>query len=220
MRFLKPKLTSFYSPKLAGAEGLVGITSCITPELLFEAYSYGIFPWSDQPALWYSPHPRAIFDISSLKFARRLERAARQKSFEVTYDREFAEVMARCMAHHAPNSWISPSMIRAYTRFHELGFAHSVEVWNQSELVGGLYGVQMGGVFAGESMFCTQRDASKVAFFHLVCKLRQIGVVLMDSQVLNPHTARLGAVEVARSYYLKLFEQALELDVTMNAWRE
>lgn len=211
-------LRHFYDPRLADEEGLVGLTPAITPGLLLEAYQNGIFPWSDRPARWYSPDPRSIFDLETLKLSRRLVRVVRQGRFQVTFDRAFAQVMQACRAHHHRYSWLSPTMVAAYTHFHQLGYAHSVEVWFEEELVGGLYGVGMGKFFAGESMFFRHTDASKVAFYHLVVKLRQLGVQLFDSQVINSHTASLGAIEISREDYLKRLELALGVEPSVQVW--
>jgi leucyl/phenylalanyl-tRNA--protein transferase len=128
--------------------------------------------------------------------------------------------MLGCLHHHGRTSWISPSMVEAYCQFHRQGYAHSVEVWAERRLVGGLYGVQIGAFFAGESMFHRETDASKVAFFHLVQKLRALGVVLFDSQVLSEHTARLGAFEISRAEYLRRLSEALASDVHQARWEE
>lgn len=210
-------LRHFLDPRYVDADGLVGITPAITPALLLEAYQNGIFPWSDRPARWYSPHPRSIFDLSTLRLPRRLLRTIRQERYQVSFDQAFTQVMWACAEHHAL-SWLSPSMIAAYTDFHRMGFAHSVEVWHEDRLVGGLYGVGMGRFFAGESMFFHRKDASKVAFFHLVEKLRALNIVLFDSQVINAHTASLGAIEIARVEYLHRLQAALQEGVFAQDW--
>lgn len=217
-RFIKPPLRHFVDPRLVGPDGLVGVTARITPELLLEAYSHGIFPWSDRPARWYCPDPRAIFDLETTRFSHRLERVVRQERFRVSFDQAFETVMASCWAHHRHQAWIAPSMLDPYRGFHDQGYAHSVEVWEDAELVGGLYGVQIRGFFAGESMFFRRKDASKVAFVMLVRKLQKLGVTLLDSQVLNPHTKSLGAFEVTRGEYLERLEQALLVDCHQQSW--
>ncbi len=210
-------LRHFLDPLRVDADGLVGITPAITPQLLLEAYQNGIFPWSDRPARWYSPDPRSIFELETLKLSRRLSRVVRQGKFRVSFDRAFTEVMWACGRHHW-HSWLSPSMIAAYTEFHRMGYAHSVEVWSEESLVGGLYGVGMGNFFAGESMFFHRADASKVAFHYLVEKLRTLGVILFDSQVINPHTASLGAIEIERSEYLTRLRGALGSEPQIQVW--
>ncbi len=201
-------LRHFLNPRMADSDGLVAVTHAITTDLLLEAYQNGIFPWSDRPAGWYSPDPRSIFELDTLTFSRRLRRVVRQGKYRVTFDRAFQAVMESCGYHHE-QSWLSPSMVNAYTEFHRMGYAHSVEIWGEKYLVGGLYGVQVGKFFAGESMFFHETDASKVGFFHLVEKLRSLGVVLFDSQVINPHTASLGAIEIPRADYLARLEIAI-----------
>lgn len=211
--------SSFLDPRLADSEGLVGITQNITPQLLLEAYQRGIFPWSDRPAYWYSPDPRAIFELPSVHIPKRIRRMMRGGRYEVSFDRAFSEVMRKCMAHHW-DSWISPPMIEAYTQFHRMGCAHSVEVWRDGVLVGGLYGVQTGAVFAGESMFNDLPDCSKIAFAHLVDKLQKLGVLLIDAQVLSEHTARLGAVEISRAVFLDRLEVARRVSIPLGSWSE
>lgn len=209
----------FGDPERAGSDGFLGKTPRITTELLLDAYSHGIFPWSDRPARWYSPDPRSIFDLTTLRIPRRLQRLARSDRFEVTFDLAFAEVMAGCLRHHFWTSWISPPMIETYCAFHRQGYAHSVEVWRDERLVGGLYGVQIGAFYAGESMFHLEANASKVAFAHLVAKLRLLGVVLFDSQVLTEHTASLGAFEISRRDYLARLQRAMALELPQTPWR-
>ena len=217
---MRPPLRTFPNPRRAHPDGYVGSTPRITPELLLESYSHGIFPWSDRPARWFSPDPRSIFDLEALTIPRRLARLARGNTFQVTFDQAFSEVMAGCYQHHFRQAWISRSMIAAYQRFHQQGYAHSVEVWSQGCLVGGLYGVGIGAFFAGESMFHRQPNASKVAFAHLVDKLRSLGVVLFDSQVINDHTASLGAFEIRRADYLDRLEVALSLGLPQRPWNQ
>ncbi len=210
----------FPDPRKATAEGYLGSTPRITNELLLDAYSHGIFPWSDRPARWYSPDPRSIFDLQTLRLAKRLARVVRQRRFQVTFDRAFVQVMDGCRRHHFWSSWISSTMVAAYHEFHKAGYAHSVEVWRDQRLVGGLYGVQIGAFFAGESMFHRETDASKVAFAHVVDKLRSLGVVLFDSQVLTEHTASLGAFEIPRADYLDRLEHALSLNLPQTPWND
>lgn len=214
-----PNLPKYFpDPRRAGPEGYLGKTPRITTELLLDAYTHGIFPWSDRPARWYSPDPRSIFDLQTFKLSKRLARVVRQGRFQVTFDRAFPHVMEACRRHHFWTSWISTPMIAAYHEFHKAGYAHSVEVWREGRLVGGLYGVQVGAFFAGESMFHRETDASKVAFAHLVDKLRSLGVVMLDSQVLNEHTASLGAIEIPREDYLQRLDAAMDLNLGQTPW--
>jgi leucyl/phenylalanyl-tRNA---protein transferase len=206
----------FLDPESADADGLVGIGGDLRPARLLEAYQRGIFPWYDEdnPILWWSPDPRAIFEMDGLHVSRRLARTVRSGCFSVTIDRAFRAVIEGCADRPGQGIWITPAMIRAYTELHRLGHAHSVEVWHGEELAGGVYGVATGGLFAGESMFTRVRDASKVALVHLVNRLRQRGYELFDVQFLNDHTASLGAVEIPRTEYLARLREALKRDVT------
>ncbi len=201
----------FLDPELADADGLVGVGGDLSPLRLLEAYRRGIFPWFDEtsPILWWSPDPRAIFEMDGLHVSRRLARTVRSGRFTATVDRAFAEVIRGCAHRPGDGVWITPDMIDAYTRLHELGHAHSVEVWHDGELAGGIYGVTVGGLFAGESMFTRIRDASKVALVHLMERLRQRGFQLFDVQFLNDHTARLGAIEIPRREYLRRLRKAV-----------
>ncbi len=205
----------FLDPERADAEGLVGVGGDLRPELLLEAYRRGIFPWFDEhsPILWWSPDPRALFELDGLHVSRRLARTVRSGRFTVTFDRAFAEVIRGCADRPEDGVWITADMIDAYTRLHELGHAHSIEVWHDDQLAGGVYGVTVGGLFAGESMFHRVRDASKVALVHLMDHLRQRGFELFDVQFLNDHTASLGAIEVPRRDYLARLRQAVARDV-------
>ena len=205
----------FLDPERADAEGLVGVGGDLSPKRLLEAYRHGIFPWfdADSPILWWSPDPRAIFELDGLHVSRRLARTMRSGRFTATVDHAFADVMDGCARRAGEGVWITPEMIEAYTRLHELGHAHSVEVWHEGRLAGGVYGVTIGGLFAGESMFTRVRDASKVALVHLMERLRQRGFQLVDVQFLNEHTARLGAVEIPRREYLARLREAVACDV-------
>ena len=206
----------FLDPEWADPEGLVGIGGDLSPGRLLEAYRRGIFPWFDEetPILWWSPDPRAIFELDGLHVSRRLARTLRSGKFSVTFNRDFPGVIRGCADRPGQGVWITADMIAAYTRLHQLGHAHSVEVWHDGKLAGGLYGVAVGGLFAGESMFTRVRDASKVALAHLMDRLRQRGFQLFDVQFLNDHTARLGAVEVPRREYLARLRRALRCEVS------
>lgn len=205
----------FLDPEHADAEGLVGVGGNLSPRLLLEAYRRGIFPWFDEnsPILWWSPDPRAIFELDGLHVSRRLARTVRSGKFTVSLDRSFGEVIRGCADRPNDGVWITPEMIAAYTRLHELGHAHSVEVWHHGQLAGGVYGVTVGGLFAGESMFTRVRDASKVALVHLIEWLQQRGYQLFDVQFVNEHTSRLGAIEIPRREYLRRLRKAVSSDV-------
>lgn len=202
----------FPDPEAADATGLVAITDVVNAELLLDAYAHGIFPWSDAPVFWYSPDPRAIFIRDRVKLPRNLGKLARRHRLTVTFDQAFEEVIRACAQAHAHRgTWITEGFIRAYGDLHRMGYSHSVEVWQEGTLAGGLYGVQVHGLFAGESMFYRVSNASKVAFAALVDHLERIGVPLLDAQVINPFTLQLGAVLVRRADYLHLLREALTI---------
>ena len=207
---------SFLLPELADDLGLVAIGGDLRPERLLHAYRSGIFPWYDEdgPICWWSPDPRAIFELDGLHISRRLRRTVRSGRFQTTINRDFAGVIRGCAQVRDDGTWITTDMIAAYERLHQLGHAHSVEVWHGEQLAGGVYGVAIGGFFAGESMFHRVRDASKVALAHLVGRLRQCGFQLFDIQFLTDHTARLGAIEIPRAEYLRRLERALACAVS------
>jgi len=203
--------SGFPDPESADDTGLVAVTPDLDVDLLLDAYHHGLFPWSEDPVCWYSPDPRAVFLPGRVHLPRRLLRLVRQRSFTVTCDTAFERVMRACAhAHRHQGTWIGEGFVRAYTELHQRGFAHSVEVWRGDELAGGLYGVHIGGFFAGESMFHAVSNASKVAFVHLLVRLNTWGNLFIDAQVINRHTAELGAVLVHRRDYLWLLRKALE----------
>ncbi|MGE3806428.1 MAG: leucyl/phenylalanyl-tRNA--protein transferase [Gemmataceae bacterium] len=204
-------------PELADESGLVAIGGNLQPARLLEAYRRGIFPWYDEdlPVCWWSPDPRAIFEFDGLHVARRLQRTLRSSRFTVTANLDFAGVMQGC-ACRAEGTWITREMYEAYLELHRLGHAHSLEVWCTGQLVGGIYGVALGGFFAGESMFSFVSDASKVALVHLVDRLNTRGYQLFDIQMLTDHTRRLGAIEIPRVEYLRRLRQALAQPVTFS----
>ena len=210
--FLDRKQPRFPDPRQADEEGLVAVGGDMSVDQLLLAYRSGIFPWTARPVTWWSPDPRAIFELDKFHVSRSLERVLRKEIFKVTKDTAFAEVMKGCAA-PAPgrrSTWISPEFLRAYAAMHEAGFAHSLECWNEGELAGGIYGVAIGGFFAGESMFHRVSNASKVALWHLVGHLRQRGFVLFDIQMLTPITAQLGGVNIPRREYLSRLKEALK----------
>jgi leucyl/phenylalanyl-tRNA--protein transferase len=198
-------------PRRAGPDGLVAAGGDLEPGRLLGAYRNGIFPWfgEDTPVLWWSPDPRAVIELDGLRVSRRLARTVRSGRFAVTADQDFGGVLRGCAERPGQGTWITASMIEAYTALHALGAAHSIEVWHEGRLAGGVYGVALGGLFAGESMFTRVRDASKVALVHLVERLRERGFELFDVQFRTEHTARLGAVEIPREEYLARLRQAL-----------
>jgi leucyl/phenylalanyl-tRNA--protein transferase len=209
-------LHSFRDPRLADADGLVGVGGDLSPGRLLDAYRHGIFPFFDEntPILWWSPDPRAVFEMDGLHVSRRLARTIRSGRFVVTVNAAFEGVIRGCAERPGEGTWITADMIDAYTRLHELGHAHSVEVWHDGTLAGGVYGVAIGGLFAGESMFTRVRDASKVALAHLMERLRERAFSLFDVQFLNDHTSRLGAVEIPRAEYLRRLREAVARPVS------
>jgi leucyl/phenylalanyl-tRNA--protein transferase len=201
-----------FDPDNADETGLIAVGGDLRPACLLAAYRAGVFPWysDDSPILWWSPDPRAIFELDGLHLSRRLRRTLRSGKFAVTVDRDFASVIRGCADRPGDGNWITGDMLVAYEALHEMGYAHSVEVWRGEELAGGLYGVAIGAFFAGESMFTRVRDASKVALAHAALRLRERGFELFDIQFTTEHTRRLGAVEIPRHEYLERLRRALE----------
>ncbi len=204
----------FPDPNLAASSGswngLVALGGDLSVPRLLLAYRSGIFPWTANPITWWSPHPRAILEMDELHVPRSLVRVLNKNIFEVTVDRAFTAVMEGCAA-PAPGreaTWISPDFVAAYTELHRQGHAHSVECWQDGQLVGGIYGVSTGGLFAGESMFHRVSNASKVALIHLVQHLRARSFSLFDIQMVTPATARLGARNIPRSEYVRRVHDA------------
>lgn len=190
----------------------------ITPELVLEAYRHALFPMADDDGgiAFYTADPRAILPLEAFHVPRRLARTVRQGVYEIRFDTAFREVVESC-AGRAPGrerTWISPEMTLLYAALHDAGHAHSVECWAEGALAGGLYGVALGGLFAGESMFSRARDASKVALVHLVERLRARGFVLLDSQFLaSDHLRQFNALEIPAREYRRRLDHALALDV-------
>jgi leucyl/phenylalanyl-tRNA--protein transferase len=176
----------------------------IDPDLLVHAYQQGVFPMGmeDGTVGWFSPDPRGIMPLDTFHVPARLARVIRSGRFTVSVDRDFAGVMRACAADREEGTWISEEIIASYTALYRRGLAHSIDVWRGSLLVGGLYGVHLGGAFFGESMFHTETDASKVALVALVTHMRTRGFTLLDIQWVTPHLARFGAVEIPRDEYL------------------
>jgi len=200
-------------------DGLLAVGGDLAPERILNAYRHGIFPWFSpgQPILWWSPDPRAVLFPERLKVSRSLRKSISHHTFRVTFDTAFAQVIRACAEtprRGQAGTWISEEMQQAYFRLHELGYAHSVESWLGDELVGGLYGLRLGRIFFGESMFSRRTDASKVPFVHLVRKLQSEGVVLIDCQVTTEHLLSLGAEEIPRQRFIELLERYTENSFT------
>lgn len=213
MVLLYPGQIQFPDTSHCNRDGLLAVGGDLSVPRLLLAYRSGIFPWTDEPLTWWSPNPRAIFELDRYQPPRRLVDKMKKRPFELTFDRAFPEVIRNC-AKSAPGretTWISPAFVAAYTELHRAGHAHSVEAWQDGQLVGGVYGVCLGGFFAGESMFYKATDASKIALTHLLFSLRDAGFGLFDTQVLSPLTERLGAVEIPRKDYLSRLKEAIAL---------
>jgi len=198
-------------PAFADENGLVGVGGNLDPSCLLRAYTEGVFPWfSDgDPILWWSPDPRAIFDVrAGMHVSRRLARTIRSGKFAVTFNRAFGDVIRAC-GDRPEGTWITRDMVSAYEDLHRLRFAHSAEAWQDGELAGGVYGVAINGFFAAESMFFRRTDASKVALVTLFHRLKSRGFELIDTQMLTEHTERLGAIEVRRERYLEMLRRAI-----------
>ena len=201
-------------PARAPAHGLVAAGGDLEPGTILAAYRGGIFPWPDREAelLWWSPDPRAILPLDGFHESRSLRRKRRLARFHITADRACRDVIKAC-ADRPEGTWIIPSMIAAYSRLHELGWVHSIEVWHDEKLVGGLYGVAIGGFFAAESMFHAESDASKIAVATFVEHLRKASFELLDVQFRTDHLASLGVVEIPRRTYMARLTHAIQAKV-------
>lgn len=205
-----PSQSSFPPVHLADEDGLMAIGGDLSEELLLEAYHRGIFPWYDssQPILWWSPHPRMILFPEKLKVSKSMRQLIRRQTFRVTFNQDFAAVIAACSSvprKDQDGTWITEEMQKAYIRLHHRDWAHSVEVWQEEQLVGGLYGIYLKDkkIFCGESMFSRVSNASKFGFISWVEKLKEEGVRLIDCQVHTAHMESLGAEEIPREEFLK-----------------
>ena len=208
---------------LAGEDGLLAAGGSLDIPVLLEAYSKGIFPWyaEGSPILWWSPDPRMVLFPDKFKISKSMDQTLRKKDFEIRMDSRFPDVINQCSKVHRPGqdgTWITADMIDAYIRLHEEGYAHSVEVYAKRELVGGLYGVSLGGAFFGESMFHLQKDVSKVALYHLVDFARRHHFSLIDAQQSTPHLESLGAEEIPRRRFLDLLQKALSKNTIKGPW--
>ena len=202
--------------------GLLAIGGDLSPARLIQAYSLGIFPWfnDDQPILWWSPNPRAVLFPWQLHISRSLRKAIQKQQFAITLDQDFEGVIRNCAAPRQgqPGTWITDEMHEAYVTLHQMGVAHSVEAWQDGQLVGGLYGIALGWVFFGESMFSRATNASKVAFVHLVRQLQRWQFALIDCQVSSEHLKSLGATEIERAEFTKLLQQNIEVGGHHQPW--
>ena len=214
----------FPPAELASPEGLLAVGGDLRVERLLEAYRHGIFPWynDDQPILWWSPDPRAVLFPDQLHISRSLKRTMRLGGFTVTLDTRFRDAMQGCAGPRPQypdgGTWITEEMMEAYVRLHELGYAHSVEAWQEGQLVGGLYGVALGGIFFGESMFTRVPDASKVALVSLVRQLQAWDFRIFDCQQPSRHIKMLGAEDISRRDFLDHLADALTLPDRRGQW--
>ena len=207
-----PAPICFPDPRWANPDGLVVVGGDLSVENLLAAYQRGIFPWTVKPVSWWSPNPRGIFELEGFHVSKSLAKVLRQKVFSITVNRAFREVMAGC-AEPGPGrqeTWVSAEFIKAYTQLHKLGHAHSVECWREGRLVGGIYGVALGGLFAGESMFHRESNASKAALAFMAGRLRERNYSLFDIQMATPITRQLGAINISRDEYLSRLAEALK----------
>lgn len=217
--FSRPIAVTEEESAASGPEGLVALGGRLDVPTLLAAYRAGVFPWSSDPVLtWWSPDPRAIFDLDSWRPHRTVGRTARRHGWTFSIDRAFPQVMQGCAetGGDRPSTWITGDFTRAYGELHQLGHAHSIEVWEGDQLVGGLYGVALGGFFGGESMFHRRTDASKAAVGYLIERLRACDFALLDAQVPTAHLTHLGAVAIPRAEYLARLKRALARRVTLT----
>lgn len=209
---------------LGDPNGLIAIGDDLSPERLLQAYRCGIFPWYSpgELVLWWSPDPRMVLLLDELKVSRSLAKRLRKNDYEIRLDQDFAAVIAACASTTRAGqhgTWIVPEMIDAYCELHRMGYAHCIEVWIDGKLAGGLYGVQIGGMFFGESMFHRVRDASKIAFVHVVRFLRGQGCSMMDCQMHTSHLASLGAREISRKEFAQNLQLLINQPYIPERWR-
>ncbi|MRI58683.1 MAG: leucyl/phenylalanyl-tRNA--protein transferase [Epsilonproteobacteria bacterium] len=209
---------NFPDPRHATQEGIVAIGGDLSPYRLINAYKRGIFPWYNEgdPILWWSPDPRLILYPQDIKISRSLKKSL--KKYEVRFDTDFEAVIRRCRDMRS-QTWILPEIIEAFCELHEMGFAHSVETYYEGELIGGLYGLSIGGVFFGESMFSQKSDGSKVALVRLCEFAQREGIDFIDCQIPSDHLKRLGAIEVSKERFLEELERAVQKPGTIGKWK-
>ncbi|WP_428353390.1 leucyl/phenylalanyl-tRNA--protein transferase [Methyloprofundus sp.] len=209
---------------LSEPDGLLAVGGCLSTQRIINAYSRGIFPWySDaDPILWWSPDPRLIIFPEKLHISKSLQKTLRKQHFQISFDTAFADVIKACASPRSQESgtWLTAAMQAAYIRLHREGYAHSVEAWHDDKLVGGLYGIAVGQVFFGESMFHHKTDASKVAFVSLVQQLNDWGYQLIDCQVHTQHLISLGAEEITRTRFCSLLKPYHQRNPATSAWQK
>ena len=208
---------------LRSPNGLLAAGGNLSAARLLDAYSHGIFPWfnAGEPILWWSPDPRMVLVPGEFKISRSLRKTLRSKNYEVRTDSAFGQVMRACAAPRGKQAgtWIHEDMIAAYTELHQRGIAHSVEIWMNGQLVGGLYGVSIGRMFFGESMFSRVTDASKIALAHLASQLQRWGYGLIDCQMNTPHLASLGAREMPRAEFILRLKELIHYPQPLTQWQ-
>jgi leucyl/phenylalanyl-tRNA--protein transferase len=215
----------FPSVALTNADGILAIGGDLSPQRLLLAYSKGIFPWYNEeyePIVWWSPDPRFVLFPNELKVSKSMRPYFNQRKFEITFDQHFETVMRNCQVAYREGqgggTWINEDMIAAYTKLNELGFAHSVEVWKDKELVGGLYGIALGKVFFGESMFAKVSNASKFGFISLVRKLKELNFEIIDCQQRTKHLGSLGGRSIKRADFLAILQKNESRDLFKGKW--
>jgi len=221
--YLLPDELVFPHPGLAEEDGLLAIGGDLSIDRLLLAYANGIFPWfsDDTPILWYALNPRMVLYPEKLKVSNSLRQTIRSKRFDTTFDKNFEGVIRNCSNSPRPGqdgTWINESMIQAYIALHKAGYAHSVETWFQGELTGGLYGVSLGRMFFGESMFFKQRDASKFALYALVEKIKSMNFDLIDAQQETAHMKSMGAELIAMDTFLSILKKSLKNPTIRGKW--
>ena len=211
------------SAALTAPDGLLAVGGCLSTSRLLNAYRHGIFPWysPEEPILWWSPNPRLVLFPEKLTVSRSLAKTLRKPKYTITYDRTFSEVVKACSQPRKEGlgTWITEGIYDAYVKLYHKGYAHSAEAWLNGRLVGGLYGVAIGRVFFGESMFYTETDASKVAFVKLVEKLKAWGYQVIDCQVSTEHLKSLGAEEISREEFANLLDQYCDESPDPSSWQ-
>ncbi|MDA8361916.1 MAG: leucyl/phenylalanyl-tRNA--protein transferase [Gammaproteobacteria bacterium] len=223
MRWLRADDPGFPPVSTAPADAPLAAGGDLHPRRLLHAYSLGIFPWfNEPPILWWSPDPRMMVAPGAVRINRSLAKGLRRTPWRISFDRAFGEVIRACAAPRrtAQGTWLSAEMIAAYEELHRLGFAHSVECWQDTALVGGLYGVALGGAFFGESMFSLTANASKIAFVRLAAVLAAWNFSLIDCQVSSPHMASLGAIALPRETFLVRLRDALDAPTRRGSWHD
>ena len=213
----------FPDPRYADNNGVVAIGGDLRTDRLIVAYANGIFPWpmQNRPLTWFSPNPRMVLFPEKIRISRSLRKRIMRHEFEVRFDSDFPQVIRACAAVYrdGAGTWITPEMQKAYIKLHNLGIAHSVETWQNDVLVGGLYGISIGSMFCGESMFHRKNDASKVAFASLALQLIRWKFDLLDCQVYTAHLHSLGAIEIGRNYFLRKLHSSVRKPFKQQTWK-